>query len=108
MTEGEAVKLYEKSQKPDNEKRMRHFNVKKNVKSGRSFGIVDKNENTNNNIKNNTSNNNINNNNINSNNNNQNQNINQNQENNQNQNKKKDLILLKENIIRLRIIMILI
>ena len=100
MTEGEAVKLYEKSQKPDNEKRMRHFNVKKNVKSGRSFGIVDKNENTNNNIKNNTSNNNINNNtinnnNINSNNNNQNQNINQNQENNQNQNKKKGFDFIK-------------
>ena len=102
MTEGEAVKLYEKSQKPDNEKRMRHFNVKKNVKSGRSFGIVDKNENTNNNIKNNTSNNNINNNNINNNNinsnnnnNNQNQNINQNQENNQNQNKKKGFDFIK-------------
>ena len=83
------------------------FQCLKKCKRGKSFGIVDKNENTNNNIKNNTSNNNINN--INSNNNNnQNQNINKNQENNQNQNKKKDLILLKENIIRLRIIMILI
>ena len=65
------------------------FQCLKKCKRGKSFGIVDKNENTNNNIKNNTSNNNINN--ISSNN-------NQNQ-NNQNQNKKKDLILLKEKII---------
>ena len=45
MNNGEAVKLYEKSETPEFEKRSRHFNKDKNEKKGKSFGILDKKEN---------------------------------------------------------------
>ena len=57
MNNGEAVKLYEKSQAPELEKRIIHFNKDKNKKEGKSFGILDKNDN-NKNINNNINNNN--------------------------------------------------
>ena len=57
MNNGEAVKLYEKSQAPELEKRIIHFNKDKNKKKGKSFGILDKNDN-NKNINNNINNNN--------------------------------------------------
>ena len=69
MNNGEAVKMYEKSEEPELEKRSQHFGRQKNEKKGKSFGIVDKgennnnlNKNTNNNEMNNDINNNINNN----------------------------------------------
>ena len=80
MNNGDIVKLYEKSEEPELEKRSKHFNVNKNEKKGRSFGILDKKEN------------------INNNNNNQNfQNINQVKENNQNEKKEFTFIKKKQN-----------
>ena len=89
MNNGEAVKLYEKSDAPELEKRIRHFNRDKNVKKGRDFGIVSKTENTNNNINNQ----NINNNAMNNNNQEQ-QNMNQNQENHKEE--KKGFVFIKK------------
>ena len=65
MNNGEAVKIYEKSDEPEIEKRSQHFGRQKNEKKGKSFGIVDRgdnnnnvNKNTNDNINNNINNNN--------------------------------------------------
>ena len=58
---GEIVKMYEKSARPELEKRSQHFRNHKNEKKGKSFNIVDNNTNTNN--INNQNNSNINNNN---------------------------------------------
>ena len=68
MNNGEAVKIYEKNEDPELEKRSQHFGRQKNEKKGKSFGIVDKsNKNESNNIDNNTNNNNQMNNNTNNN-----------------------------------------
>ena len=89
MNNGDAIKLYEKSQEPELEKRIKHFNNNKNVKKGRNFGIVDKIENSNNN-----------NNDISNNNNNQEQqNINTNNENNQEEKKEFPFIKKRNNNI---------
>ena len=83
MTNGEALKMYEKSNENETENRSQHFGRQKVEKKGKSFGIVDKSEkkqNANNNIANNNNSNQMNNNN---NNNNFNSNIN-NDQNNQN------------------------
>jgi stromal membrane-associated protein len=42
MNNGEAVKIYEKNEDPELEKRSQHFGRQKNEKKGKSFGIVDK------------------------------------------------------------------
>ena len=84
MNNGDIVKLYEKSEEPELEKRSKHFNVNKNEKKGRSFGILDKKEN-------------INNNNINNSNNQNYQNMNQVKENNQNEKKGFSFIKKKQN-----------
>ena len=89
MNNGDAVRLYEKSGAPELEKRIKHFNKDKNVKKGKSFGILDKKEN-------NTNNNHVNNSvkNENDNHNDNNQNMNQNKENN-NQNEKNGFQFIK-------------
>ena len=94
MNNGEAVKIYEKSDEPEIEKRSQHFGKQKE-KKGKSFGIVDHSSSNTNNVNNNTNynnqiNDNNNNNQINNNNiNNQNNNINNNNNNNvSNQNTK--------------------
>ena len=56
MNNGEAVKMYEKSDEPELEKRSQHFGRQRNEKKGKSFGIVDRAEN-NNNMSNNLNNN---------------------------------------------------
>ena len=80
MNNGEIVKLYEKSDEPELEKRSKHFNRDKKEKKGKSFNIVDKKDNSsknnNSNINTNSSNNIVNNNQENH------QNMNQNRENN--------------------------
>ena len=103
INNGEAVKIYEKSDEPELEKRSQHFG-RQREKKGKSFGIVDHNANSNNNINNNLNNNNqINeqNNNINNNNNNninnQNNNVNNNNNNNINNNKPKGFNFIKRN-----------
>ena len=40
MNNGEAVKIYEKNEDPELEKRSQHFGRQKNEKKGKSFGIV--------------------------------------------------------------------
>ena len=89
MNNGDAVRLYEKSGAPELEKRIKHFNKDKNVKKGKSFGILDKKEN-------NTNNNHVNNSvkNENDNHNENYQNMNQNKENN-NQNEKNGFPFIK-------------
>ena len=93
MNNGEAVKIYEKSDEPEIEKRSQHFGKQKE-KKGKSFGIVDHSSSNTNNVNNNTNynnqiNDNNNNNQINNNNiNNQNNNINNNNNNVSNQNTK--------------------
>ena len=57
MNNGEAVKMYEKSEEPELEKRSQHFGRQKNEKKGKSFGIVDKVESNNTNNNNNANNN---------------------------------------------------
>ena len=47
MNNGEAVKMYEKSDEPELEMRSQHFGRMKNEKKGKSFGIVDREENKN-------------------------------------------------------------
>ena len=84
MNNGDIVKLYEKSEEPELEKRSKHFNVNKNEKKGRSFGILDKKENINNNNINNINNQNY-------------QNMNQVKENNQNEKKGFSFIKKKQN-----------
>ena len=106
---GEVVKIYEKSEEPELEKRSQHFGKQKNEKKGKSFGIVDRRENNNinnnqNNINTNAMNNNQNNNNPekgfnfikrkqNNNNNNSNNNI-KNNDNNSNNNNNNNVDLL--------------
>ena len=55
MNNGEAVKMYEKSDAPEIEKRSQHFGKIKE-KKGKSFGIVDHSTNSNNDINNNANN----------------------------------------------------
>ena len=90
INNGEAVKMYEKSQQPELEKRSQHFNRQKNEKKGKSFGIVDRGDN-NSNINNNNQQHNNNDNNSNSNNNN---NSNNNVQNN-NKNTEKGFVFIK-------------
>ena len=99
MANGEAVKLYEKSEAPEREKRFRHFK-EKNEKKGRSFGILDKKDNNSNNNKiiNNINNNIQPNNFIKKDNNNEiHQNANNNKDNNQNEKKGFPFIKKKQN-----------
>ena len=83
---GEAVKMYEKSSEPELEKRSQHFGRQKNEKKGKSFGIVDKVDNSNINNNNSNNNNSNNNNSVMNNNQNNNQNNNNNTINNNNMN----------------------
>ena len=86
MNNGEAVKLYEKSNKPELERRIKHFGNKKE-KKGKDFGILDKKDN------NKITNSNINNNNMNQNNI---ANNNMNNVNNNNQSEKKGFVFIKK------------
>ena len=91
MNNGEAVKIYEKNEDPELEKRSQHFGRQKNEKKGKSFGIVDKGDK----VENNHLDNNTNLNNINQINNNNNNNMNNNSSNTNNKKSEKGFGFIK-------------